>query len=450
MTTAAWPEPAPPGRDEIAQVDTRAPQQSGWLARLGARWQTWRNARLADPRFRERASRWPATRWLARREASELFDLMAGFVYSQVLFTCVKLRLFDRLAAGPAGAGPLAAACGLSPEAMVRLLDAAEALELVRRVEDAASGSHRPADVPGAPATSWAVASVSSMNEGAAADTARAAASRTSATSRRRYALGRLGASFVANPALESLVLHHAALYTDLDDPIALLSRGRGGGRLASLWAYATSAAPGTLPGAEVAPYSAVMSASQALIARQVLDAYPIRRHRCLLDVGGGEGAFLAAALAEAPSLQGMVCDLPAVAERARARLESLGLGGRAQAHGVDFKRDALPRGADLVSLVRVLYDHDDGPALRLLGAVRAALPAGGTVLVAEPLARTPGAERMGAAYFGVYLWAMGSGRVRSAAEHMALLRAAGFEQVRELRTALPLQTGLVVARAPG
>lgn len=406
MPSATWPEPARPDRGP-------ARRPAGWAARLRERWLAWRDRRLADPAFREKASRWPATRWLARRQAAELFDLMAGFVYTQVLHTCVRLRLFDRLAAGPVEPGALASTAGLTEEAATRLLDAAEALELVRRVD--AAGAARRAGQATVP----------------------------------RYGLGRLGAALVANPALDSLVLHHAALYRDLEDPLALLARGRGGGDLARLWAYATSAAPGALPGAEVAPYSAVMSDSQALIARQVLDAYPVHRHRCLLDVGGGEGAFLSAALAEAPALAGMVCDLPAVAERAQARLEAQGLGPRARACGIDFQRDPLPRGADLVSLVRVLYDHDDGPVLRLLGAVREALPSGGTVLVAEPLARTPGAQRMGAAYFGIYLWAMGSGRVRSAAEHIALLRGAGFVDAREIRTALPLQTGLLVARAP-
>jgi len=376
---------------------------------LRERWLRRRERWLADPAFRERASRWPGTRTLARRQAGELFDLMAGFVYSQVLFACVQLRLFDRLAAGPMTVGSLvlpapsaaAAPAPAASEGLARLLDAAEALELVRRVDDD------------------------------------------------RFALGRLGAALAANPALEALVLHHAALYADLADPLALLGGARGGGQLARYWSYAGAAAPGALPAAEVAPYSAVMSASQALIARQVLDAYPVRRHRCLLDVGGGEGAFLAAALAEAPSLRGLVCDLPAVAERAQAALAARGLTARATAHGIDFLHEPLPRGADLVTLVRVLYDHDDEPVLRLLRAVREALPAGGTVLVAEPLAGTRGAERMGAAYFGIYLWAMGSGRVRSAAQHVALLREAGFRHAREHATALPLQTGLVAARAP-
>ncbi len=36
------------------------------------------------------------------------------------------------------------------------------------------------------------------------------------------------------------------------------------------------------------------MAASQPLVADEILDAYPFARHRCLLDVGGGDGSFLA------------------------------------------------------------------------------------------------------------------------------------------------------------
>ena len=64
---------------------------------------------------------------------------------------------------------------------------------------------------------------------------------------------------------------------------------------------------------------------------------------------------------------------------------------------------------------MRVVHDHDDGAALHLMRAVHAALPRGGRLLLAEPMAGTPGAERMGDAYFGFYLLAMGSaGRGRA------------------------------------
>ena len=67
-----------------------------------------------------------------------------------------------------------------------------------------------------------------------------------------------------------------------------------------------------------------------------------------------------------------------------------------------------------------------------LLTKVHAALPPGGTLLIAEPMAGTPGAEAMGDAYFGLYLWAMGSGRPRTAEAYRAMLRAAGFSRVVE------------------
>ena len=373
----------------------------GWRERWQAQLDRW----LTDPRFREAASRFVGTRPLARRRARELFDLVAGFVYSQWLFACVELKLFERMARSPLTAAELSRESRLPLLSAQRLLDAAASLKLAQ-VRSTGPG--------GEPA----------------------------------FGLGPLGAAMVGNEAVTAMVQHHHALYRDLADPLAMLRGGRGGGELSRYWAYAEAQSPGGLPAGQTAPYSALMSASQPLVAGQVLDAYPIRRHRRLLDLGGGEGVFAAEALARAPGLSAAVFDLPAVADAARARFARLGLAGRAQAFGGDFHRDALPEGADIVSLIRVIYDHDDGPALAILRAARRALPAGGTLLLAEPMAGTSGAEPMGAAYFGMYLLAMGSGRSRTPAELDALLHEAGFTDVRRRRTALPLQAGLLVARA--
>ena len=111
--------------------------------------------------------------------------------------------------------------------------------------------------------------------------------------------------------------------------------------------------------------------------------------------------------------------------------------------------RDALPRGADVISLVRVAYDHPDERALTILRAVFAALPPGGTLLVAEPMADATGARRMGDAYFGFYLLAMHGGRSRSAARLTELMTQAGFTRIREHATPIPLQVSVLVARKP-
>jgi demethylspheroidene O-methyltransferase len=270
-------------------------------------------------------------------------------------------------------------------------------------------------------------------------------------------ALGSLGAAMIDNPGVSAMVAHHGHLYADLADPVGLLrggsAEGGKGGRLAGYWPYAGAEAPGALDAEAVGTYSALMAASQPMVAAEVLDAYDFTRHRCLLDVGGGEGAFLQAVAGQAPGLQLRLFDLPAVAARATARFAAAGLAARATATGGDFRADALPQGADIISLVRVAHDHDDATVLALLKACRAALPKGAMLLLAEPMAETEGAETVGA-YFAFYLLAMGQGaasrmgRPRSAAELQAMLAQSGFARARLCATATPLVTRVMVAEA--
>jgi demethylspheroidene O-methyltransferase len=371
------------------------PAHTSWLDRcVGLR-----DRLLASPRFQRWAVANPLTRPFARRRARALFDLCAGFVYSQVLLACVRLRLFEILAERPQTLAALSERLSLPIEAAARLLSAAVALQLVeRRAND-------------------------------------------------RYGLGVLGAALAGNPGVAAMIEHHALLYADLRDPVALLRGQCADIELAGYWAYAGAAQPAGLPAERVAAYSALMTASQPMIAGEILAAYSLQQYRCLLDVGGGEGAFLAAAAASAPNLQLKLFDLPAVVERAQHRLEAAGLSGRATVTGGNFFVDPLPRGADVVSLVRVIHDHNDDAVLALLRAVRRILPDDGVLLLAEPLSGTQGAEPVGDAYFGFYLLAMGRGRARSAAELMKLLGQAGFGQCRLVATRMPLQTSLIVAR---
>ena len=392
-----------PTRVDLAALLKSTPQAQP--ARLHAvtawkdRWCAWRDRTLASRTFQRWAAAFPLTRPIARRRARGLFDLVAGFVYSQVLLACIRLRLFEILAEGPQTLGTLAARLSLPEDGAERLLAAAVSLQLVQ------------------------------MRSGG------------------RYGLGPLGAPLVGDVAISAMVEHHAALYADLSDPVALLRGQAKTAALAQYWPYAAAAAPGALAAERVGEYSALMSASQPLIAEQILAAYPLARHRCLLDVAGGEGTFLKAVAAQTPGLRLMMFDLPAVAERARLSLAEAGLAHRATAHGGSFFDDPLPQGADIVTLVRVMFDHSDERALAILRAVHKALPPDGTLLIAEPMAGTPGAEAMGDAYFGFYLLAMGKGRSRSAADLTALLNAAGFAQVRLLATHMPLQTQVMVAR---
>jgi len=357
-----------------------------------------RDRLLTSPRFVSWAGAFPLTRLIARKRAAELFDLCAGFVYSQVLLACVKLDAFELLRQEPLSVEEFARRARLPVDGAARLLQAAEPLKLVEK------------------------------------------------RGRGRFGLGPLGAAVAANPGISAMIEHHAHLYADLSDPVALLRGELTKTALADYWPYAEGDSPDALEAGQVADYSHLMSLSLPLVADEVLDGYQLGRHRCLLDVGGGEGVFVESAARQNPDLQAMIFDLPAVADRARARLNGCGLENRVDVIGGDFLSDALPKGADVISLVRVILDHGDDNALRILKAVRAALPQNGVLLLAEPLAETPGSEPVGS-YFNMYLKAMGRGRPRNFDQLSALLKDAGFDRIGLKVGRHVLRTGIVTAR---
>lgn len=360
-----------------------------------------RNRVFASPRFQHWAARLPLIRWIARSRARGAFDLLAGFAYAQTLRAYVEGGLFDVLKDGPLSAEAIAARMDLPLDAALTLLRAGRPLML----------SEEPAPD--------------------------------------HWMLGEQGAVFAANPGVQAMVRHHRLLYADLADPMALLRADRKEPTtLSRFWTYAGALQGAATRGADTAEYSQLMAASQHFVADEVLASVSFRDAQRLLDVGGGHGAFLRHIGAAWPHLALGLFDLPEVAATGAAVLgESLGA-HRITAHPGNFFSDSIPQGYDMVSLVRILHDHDDAPAAALLANIRRSMAPGARLLIAEPMARIPGAEAMGEAFFGLYLWAMGSGRPRSPAEITAMARAAGFSSARFVATAQPVNASVIIATA--
>ena len=345
------------------------------------------------------------TRWVAARRTRQVFDLMGGFIYSQVLLACVRLQLLETVAERPRSLAELAQASTVPAAGLQRLLSAAVALRLLEL-----------------------------RGEG-------------------RYGLGALGAPIAGHAGIRAMIEHHAVLYQDMQDPVALLRDQLDHGGMSHYWPYALDPQRDTRAqnwqADKVARYSDLMSASQPFVVDEILDAYDFSQHRCVLDVGGGQGTFLSRLAGQAQHLRLWLFDLPQVGALARANFARLGLDARSKVHAGSFLRDPLPQGADLVTLIRVAHDHPDADVQQLLRAIHDALPEGGTLLLAEPMAQDPGAPPLGDAYFHFYLLAMGSGRLRTAKELAGLMRAAGFTGIKSLPNAMPLHTEILLGRKP-
>lgn len=368
---------------------------------LRVKWVARRNAVFADPRFQYWCAKLPLVRRIARARAGGAFDLVAGFTYSQTLRACVESGLFDVLAQGPVSHKTVAARLDLSDAAALTLLRAARALQLSEE-----------ADPDG-------------------------------------WMLGEQGAVLAADKGAQAMVRHHQLLYQDLADPIALLRKDRREPtELSRYWSYAGALHGAAERGQETTEYSQLMAASQHFVADQVLASFRFPATARLLDIGGGHGAFLERMGAAHDGLTLGLFDLPEVAEAGEKHLSARFGAARVTGHPGNFFEDPIPTGYDIVSLVRILHDHDDGPVAELLANIRQSLAPGGRLLIAEPMAQAPGAEGMGEAFFGFYLWAMGSGRPRSATEIAAMAKAAGFARTQSIATPQPVNASIVVAYA--
>jgi len=301
----------------------------------------------------------------------------------------VELELTEFLAQGPKSTADIAKHCNLSESATLVLLRALKSLSLLIHYEP-----------------NW-------------------------------WSLDELGAAMLANPGISAMVHHHKILYQDLIDPVAML-RDRSNSQLAQFWNYQPDEE------AQKTSYSELMARSQSMIADYVLDRVDLSAVKNLMDIAGGTGAFASSVAQRWPNISVSVLDLPQVVAEASHRVANdcpiTFLAG-------DMFSGPLPRGRDCISLVRVLHDHDDGPVQNLLNRVHAALDPGGSIIIAEPMAETPGAEAIGGSYFGFYLWTMGSGRARTVAELSGMLRQAGFTDAREIKTGVPSLVRVITAQ---
>ncbi|WP_067601319.1 methyltransferase [Nocardiopsis listeri] len=100
-----------------------------------------------------------------------------------------------------------------------------------------------------------------------------------------------------------------------------------------------------------------------------------------MVDLGGGEGATIAAVLRACPSTRGILFDLPHVVEGAPPLLREAGVEDRCSIVGGDFF-EGVPRGADVYLAARVMQNWADPDAALILRNVREAMGATSRLLI--------------------------------------------------------------------
>ena len=178
------------------------------------------------------------------------------------------------------------------------------------------------------------------------------------------------------------------------------------------------------------------MTSLSSGVVDAVVRSYDFSRIGVLLDVGGGEGALLAAVLAANPSLRGILFDQPHVVRTVGALLERAGMADRCEVVGGSFF-EAVPLGADAYLLKSVIHDWYDDVAIEILRACRAAMDERRKLLVVERVIRSEN-EPDPAKFSDLNMLVIPEGEERTAVDFELLYTEAGSKLDHIVRTGSP------------
>lgn len=172
--------------------------------------------------------------------------------------------------------------------------------------------------------------------------------------------------------------------------------------------------------------FNKAMSDASRMQIPALLPAFPFAHYPCIIDVGGGQGHFLAAILNEHPGSKGILFDLPQALKQCRELPHMHGLDQRLELCEGDFF-EGLPAGGDLYMLKSVLHDWDDDQALGILKQLHVVMEKEARLLVIESVLDEGNTPSIGKMTDILMLVAVG-GRERTRREFQALFTEAGFE----------------------
>jgi hypothetical protein len=169
-----------------------------------------------------------------------------------------------------------------------------------------------------------------------------------------------------------------------------------------------------------------------------IVAAYDFSSFDHVVDVGGGNGSLLSAVLAAYPNRRGTLFDMAEAIAAAR-RGEGGPLPGVSFVTG-DVFTTAAPEGGDVYLIRHLMHDYDDPDCIRILNNVRRAMKSTARVLVLEaplPSDDSPGPGR----WLDLQVMVLCSGRERTVEEYGGLFAKSGLRLNRTVPTQHPAMT---------
>lgn len=187
----------------------------------------------------------------------------------------------------------------------------------------------------------------------------------------------------------------------------------------------------------EATTFQRAMTSFSIVAGEAVVNSYDFSGVRRLADVGGGYGTLLTAILKHNRHMQGVLYDLPEVAETPGAHREIAPVADRTVIQtGSFFER--VPAGCDAYILKHIIHDWDDDRCRTILRLIREQLPPNGRVLLCEMVVpEEPGVHMSKLLDIEMLAHCVG-GKERTRTEFSALAASAGLRLANIIPTQSP------------
>ncbi|OKI71697.1 methyltransferase [Micromonospora sp. CB01531] len=180
--------------------------------------------------------------------------------------------------------------------------------------------------------------------------------------------------------------------------------------------------------------FDKVMSGVTGMELLAVLRACDWRRFASIVDVGGGNGGFLASLLRRVRGARGVLFDLPGVVANAPEVLAAAGVADRVEVVPGSFLEGPIPPGGDAYVLKRILYSWSDDEVVGILGRVRAAMTPHSRLFVMEA-GRQDAEVPILARRMDLLMHTLTAGGARTLEQQGELLGRAGLRLIRNVST---------------
>jgi SAM-dependent methyltransferase len=175
------------------------------------------------------------------------------------------------------------------------------------------------------------------------------------------------------------------------------------------------------------------MTAGSRLPARAISKSFRWDRHTGFLDIGTAQGCVPVEIARAHPHLMGGGFDLPEVQSAFGEYVGAQGLSERLTFHAGNFFEDELPS-ADVLIMGRILHNWGLATKLMLLEKAHRALPAGGALIVYDPMIDEGRANTHALFAALTMLLETQEGFEYAAAECRAWMAKVGFARIEEMR----------------